>query len=69
MNDIKSKKILAISAGQFLHKKITNPIKRRIRYLNYGLLGLATIIKNKLGLDISVFQGDEKTPQELIDII
>ena len=60
-------KILAVSAGQNEYKKETNPIKRHIRYLNYGLLGLVTVLHNDLGLDVYMAQGDNDTPSEFIE--
>ena len=60
-------KILAVSAGQNEYKKETNPIKRHIRYLNYGLLGLVTVLHNDLGLDVYMAQGDNDTPSELVE--
>ena len=63
------KKYIAVSAGQDFFKKGTNRIRERIRYLNYGLLGLATVLKDRCGLDISVFQGDGITAEELLDRI
>lgn len=63
------KKVIAISAGQEISKKGNNIIRQRIKYLNYGLLGLATILKSIMNIDIIVFQADYNTPQELIEKI
>lgn len=60
------KKVIAVSAGQNTFKKGNNVLRQRIKYLNYGLLGLATILKEKLNVDISVFQADYFTAEELI---
>lgn len=62
-------KIIAISAGHDITKKGNNPIRNRIRYLNYGLLGLATILRHQGGLDITVFQADSFTVEQLIEVI
>lgn len=59
------KLILAISAGQSLYKKEVNPLQRHSRYLNYGLLGLVTMLHDKGNLPIHMFQG-EGTPQEML---
>ncbi|TGO02923.1 hypothetical protein PN36_16300 [Candidatus Thiomargarita nelsonii] len=40
-------RIFCISAGQLIVKKTDNKISRRNRYLNYGLLSLATILKQE----------------------
>ena len=66
---MKEKRIIAISAGQYEHKKETDLVKKHIRYLNYGLLGLVTMIYEKLGLDIVMLQGDNCSPKELIERI
>ena len=66
---MKGKKIIAVSAGQYEYKKETDFIKKHIRYLNYGLLGLVTMIKEQLGLDAIMLQGDNYSPEELIEKI
>lgn len=35
-------------------------------YLNYGILGLATNIKERTGYDVAVFQGDNKRIEEIL---
>ena len=60
------KRILAISAGQTEYKKQTNAVKGHIRYLNYGLLGLATMIRDVLGLDVVMAQGDGRSPEDFL---
>lgn len=62
-------KILAISAGMTETKKPYNLIRKRIRYLNYGLLGLATLIKHNCNRDIIMFQGEYSSPSELLSTI
>lgn len=63
------KKVLAISAGQEISKKEENIIRKKIKYLNYGLLGLTTIMHDKLEIDVTVFQADYITVEELIEQI
>lgn len=66
---MKAIRIISISAGQLTHKKEVNPIRNRIRYLNYGLLGLTTLLHEKLNLEIVMFQADELLPEEFINKI
>jgi len=63
------KKIIAVSAGQEALKKEDNIIRHKIKYLNYGLLGLATILNDIFNFDIAVFQADYGTVDELIEKI
>ena len=63
------KKVIAVSAGHESTKKAKNPVRDRIRYLNYGLLGLATILKHQGGIDIQVFQADHYSALETFEII
>ena len=49
------KKIIAVSAGKLLSKKEDTPVTRKLLYLNYGLLGLVTMI-HEHGFDIEMFQ-------------
>ncbi len=63
---MEKRKIIAISAGQYDYKKVFDTIKKRIRYLNYGLLGLATILHDKLGLDVVMVQGENASPEEIL---
>lgn len=58
---IKSEKIIFISAGMINAKKTNNPIAFNHSYLNYGLLGLASIVKNK-GYDVSLYHGKFEDP-------
>lgn len=64
-----NQKIIAISAGQLSHKKKSNPIRNKVKYLNYGLLGLVTLLYEKMNLDIVMFQADELLPEEFVDKI
>lgn len=61
--------ILAVSAGTDGSKKKKNPIRNHIRYLNYGLLGLATLINQYTDKEIKLFQGDGYEPKELFKVI
>lgn len=63
------KTIIAISAGHDATKKADILIRKRIRYLNYGLLGLATILKHNGNLDVVVYQADSYSVEELFAII
>lgn len=63
------KTVIAVSAGHDSTKKADTLIRRRIRYLNYGLLGLATILKHQGGIDIAVFQADSYEVDALLDLI
>lgn len=63
------KKVIAVSAGHDTIKKGSNPIRDRIRYLNYGLLGLATILKHQGDIDITVFQADYYTAEDIFRVI
>ena len=62
------RKIVAIACGLDNPKKDFSIISRRNHYLNYGLLGLCTKLKN-CGYDIKQFQGEFLKPMELINII
>lgn len=64
-----NKKIIAISAGQLSYKKEANLVRNKIKYLNYGLLGLTTLLHEKLNLDITMFQADELLPEGFVDKI
>lgn len=54
----KGKMILAISAGQNHKKKDLSSITEHMHYLNYGLLGLVTLIKRFGKRDIRMFQAE-----------
>lgn len=54
-----------ISAGMIQPKKIGNPFSNLHLYLNYGLLGLATILKQK-GYSPTVIHGNFKSPVEFV---
>lgn len=63
------KTVIAISAGHDSTKKADSLIRKRIRYLNYGLLGLATILKHQGNIDIIVYQADSYSVEMLLDLI
>ncbi|WP_353573118.1 radical SAM protein [Candidatus Albibeggiatoa sp. nov. BB20] len=58
-------KIFCISAGQLIVKKADNIINRRNRYLNYGLLSLATELK-EAGFDTIQIQGNFDAPKKTL---
>ncbi|MCY6369956.1 B12-binding domain-containing radical SAM protein [Clostridium ganghwense] len=57
--------ILMIAAGMKKPKKQFNPMNELNLYLNYGLLGLATILYNKGYENVKMIQGDYKN----VDIV
>lgn len=58
-------RVLMISAGMIRPKKTGNPFSDLHLYLNYGLLGLATILKRK-GYSPIVIHGNFKTPYAFV---
>lgn len=60
------KTIVAISAGQKKSKKGSSLIRQKQRYLNYGLLGLVTLISQNSDYNIVMFQADSKNPYETL---
>ncbi len=54
--------ILTISGGMLETKKPNIKIRQKIRYLNYGLLGLSTLLKHTCDFDILMFQGEYDHP-------
>ena len=60
-------RIFCISSGQLSLKKIDNVINRRNRYLNYGLLSLASELKRN-GFDTIQIQGDFDEPQDIYNV-
>ena len=63
-----AKKIIAISAGQNFRKKDFHCFQQHMHYLNYGLLGLATLIKQFSNHEIRMFQADGSV-SELLNTI
>lgn len=61
-------RIVAIACGLNEPKKDYSIINRKNLYLNYGLLGLCTLLK-KQGYEVRQFQGEYLKPYELIEII
>lgn len=62
------KKILAIAAGCDFSRKETSLIQRRLNYLNFGLLGLCTLLKKYGNREVVMFQG-EYTVERLFQTI
>lgn len=60
-----SKRLLCISSGLLAPKKIDNPVARRHMYLNYGLLGLASILE-KHGYEPFVTHGRFEDPTSFV---
>lgn len=58
--------ILMIAAGMKVPKKSYIEHSKENLYLNYGLLGLATILHNKHNLNVKMIQGDYKSINEVI---
>ena len=61
-------KIVAIACGLLSPKKDYTEINKKNLYLNYGLLGLCTLLAEH-GHEIKQFQGEYLKPYELIEII
>ncbi|MGL5336291.1 MAG: radical SAM protein, partial [Enterovibrio sp.] len=55
--------VFCISAGQLILKKDANVINKKNRYLNYGLLSLASLIK-QTGLSPIQLHGNFTDPKE-----
>lgn len=60
-------KLICISAGQLKAKKVDNAINRQHRYLNYGLLSLATVL-SKFEFDPIVLHGHFDPPDVTLRI-
>lgn len=60
------KNIIAVSAGQKNSKKGDTIIRQKQKYLNYGLLGLSTLINNRSDFNARMFQADNKSPIDII---
>jgi len=60
--------VVLVSSGLLKAKKENNPFNRMNQYLNYGFLGLATVLKNK-GYTVKMFQGEYRQPGDLINLI
>jgi len=65
---MESAMIIAVSAGQMDWKKNFDSLRKRIRYLNYGLLGLVTMINEYSESKIKMYQA-ESGVEELIEDI
>lgn len=62
------KRILAIACGLNEPIKDHSILEYRNLHLNYGLLGLCTLLK-KQGYEVMQFQGEYLKPYELIKVI
>lgn len=62
----RKKIILSIAAGQEVSRKGENIVRRRLKYLNFGLLGLSSLIDQYSEYDVRMFQADNLMIQELI---
>lgn len=60
------KRIIAVSAGQEFPKKGNTIIRKKLKYLNFGLLGLVTLIHHYSAHEIKMFQADDLSVLELI---
>lgn len=60
------KKLFCVASGQLSVKKENNPINRKNRYLNYGLLSLASTVKQH-GIDALQIQGDFSKPYVIFE--
>lgn len=60
------RKAAAVAAGQTLTKKQRNPVTDNILYLNYGLLGLVTMLRERAGLDVRMWQGNLEEPEDVL---
>lgn len=58
-------KVICVAAGQSSTKKQNNEINRRHRYLNYGLLSLATVLKRR-GAGPVVIHGHFNPPETAV---
>ncbi len=58
--------VLTISGGMLETKKPNIKIRQKIHYLNYGLLGLTTLLKHTCNIDTYMFQGEYDTPSETL---
>lgn len=61
--------VLMIAAGMNSAKKQYDINSKSNIYLNYGLLGLATILKKKHSIDVRMIQGDYKRTHEVLSEI
>lgn len=59
-------KLICVSAGQLQTKKVDHAINRRHRYLNYGLLSLATILQEE-GWGPVVIHGHFLAPEAVLN--
>ena len=55
--------VLCVSAGMLAPKKLDTPLARLHRYLNYGLLGLGTLLQHQ-GYSVRLIHGNFEEPLE-----
>lgn len=60
------KKVLAIAAGQEFSRKGENTVRKKLKYLNFGLLGLVTLIDRYSDREVVMFQADTFSVERLI---
>lgn len=65
---MKNNRVIMVSAGLLTPKKENNILNKRNLYPNYGLVSLATILKNR-GYSPIVIHGDYKDPQAVIELM
>lgn len=61
--------VLSISAGQEFSRKGDNFVRHRLKYLNFGLLGLSSLIDKYSDYSVRMFQADDLSINELIEEI
>lgn len=60
------KKVLAIAAGYEFSRKGENTVREKLKYLNFGLLGLVTLMDRHSSREVVMFQADTLSVEELI---
>lgn len=63
------KKVLAVAAGQEFSRKGESIVRQKLKYLNFGLLGLVSLINRYSDREIVMFQADSFSVEELISVI
>jgi len=63
------KRVLAVAAGQDSSRKGESLIRKKLKYLNFGLLGLVTMIDQYSDRSAVMFQADDLTVEQLISEI
>ena len=65
---MKNKRVILVSAGLLKPKKDDNFLHKRSLYPNYGLISLATVLKEK-GYLPTVIHGDYEDPQTIVELM